>query len=409
MSKVRSDRRVVVVAGLLLAAVAGCEALIGADFDVEAAPVGEGGGGNVASTGSTAEVHSSSSAGGDGGAGATTSTSSSTATASSSSSTTGGAGGGCPTTADVIADGLRFPWGIAVDATHVYWSSPDPDSPGNGAIVRAPKGGGATEIVASSQTKPNRLLIVGPYLFWTATGTQGLSDGAVRWIERARPGVVHTVAAGLRNPIPLVSDGTVLWFPNQVDDDVDGDILMELRVAVVGQEGSSRWAMVPRFPTALTFAGATVYGGSLRSPLTPGDDTVGSLWKVGVNSAPVSVAEVFVDGAPPPDAAMTAGGGRLAVTSQFRGRVDVYGTNGEPGPGTDGWDQPADVVYAGGWFYVAEYAGATISRVRGDGGGVECVVTGVDDVNGLAVDETTLYFTQYDAPSGAVRSIPLPP
>ena len=50
MSRARSDRRLLAI-GSLVGALAGCEAVIGADFDVEPAPRSDCGGGGATSTG----------------------------------------------------------------------------------------------------------------------------------------------------------------------------------------------------------------------------------------------------------------------------------------------------------------------------------------------------------------------
>ena len=98
------------------------------------------------------------------------------------------------------------------------------------------------------------------------------------------------------------------------------------------------------------------------------------------------------------------------MTSVAEGRIDLYNQYGNPvrTGEPDAFGAPADVAFAGGWFYFAEYGGGTIWRMSATSATPECVVTGQPTVNGVAADDERVYFTLHTE-GGAVRSVPLPP
>lgn len=387
MSTARSERGPL-VALLLAGALAGCEALIGADFDVEPAPAGEGGagGGSAGSTTATSATTTSTTTGGGDGGG---------------TSSTGA--GGCPTDADAIAEGERMPWDVVVDETHVYWSSPGiPATATNGEIRRRRKdGSGDVEVLAADQAQPNRLLVAGAYLYWTATGTSG-SDGAVRFVDRAAPGEVSTAAEGLAVPIGLAAHDDAVFFVDRHDLDVDGTLHMRANRALLGETTYAPFAAVPRFPTMIAVGEGVLFGGSLE------DNDTGVLWTVALDDTQ-SVASRVNDTGALPDAGLAHGGGAFAVTSVAEGRLDLYNRYGNVVRAGEAntFGAPADVTFADGWFYFAEYGGGTIWRMSTTSAAPECVVTGQPTVNGVAADDDRLYFTLHSE-GGAVRSVPLP-
>jgi hypothetical protein len=75
--------------------------------------------------------------------------------------------------AGTLGGQLDYPKGIAVNASHVYFSSGSLSSqPGAGGVVmRAPIAGGAPEIFASGQPDPKHLALDDTYVYWTDGGS----------------------------------------------------------------------------------------------------------------------------------------------------------------------------------------------------------------------------------------------
>jgi hypothetical protein len=70
-------------------------------------------------------------------------------------------------------DGYAYPHDLALDATWLYWTDLV-----RGAVVRAPKAGGAVETIASAQSRPTSIARDGDVLVWSNEGEQtALKDG----------------------------------------------------------------------------------------------------------------------------------------------------------------------------------------------------------------------------------------
>jgi hypothetical protein len=78
------------------------------------------------------------------------------------------AAGGTPTLVSLGHSGSDVS-SFAVDATYVYWTTPD----AGGLVFRAMKGGGAPEVIAEDQAGATAIAIDATRAYWIAAGPQG--------------------------------------------------------------------------------------------------------------------------------------------------------------------------------------------------------------------------------------------
>ena len=206
---------------------------------------GGAGSGGVASGGAAGTIN------GEGGSGGTTVGGSGGTTIAGNGGTitgvggTGGDGGVDDTCAAgdggsqapiVLATGNNM-WGVAVDATHVYYTT----ALNSGTVARVPIGGGAVETIATNETAPNDIAVAGDQVFWATTenppngriiqasvtgaSRQPLVDGEVarpQFVESDGTNVYYMTNYNIIKSIP-VGGGTAVtltegpYFSNTVD------------------------------------------------------------------------------------------------------------------------------------------------------------------------------------------------
>jgi hypothetical protein len=66
-----------------------------------------------------------------------------------------------------LANGLKDPAAIAVDASNVYWTN---NIYGYGSIMRVSKAGGTPTVLASGQLVPADIALDGNSVYWSADG-----------------------------------------------------------------------------------------------------------------------------------------------------------------------------------------------------------------------------------------------
>ncbi len=102
--------------------------------------------------------------------------------------------------------------GLAVDATHVYWSEW-----GSGRIGKVPKEGGPIVELATDQKGARTIAIGDARVYWTHP-----PSGSVRSVSKTG-GPVLTHVTGQKHPYSVAVDATAIYWAN-----VDGDTVMAL-------------------------------------------------------------------------------------------------------------------------------------------------------------------------------------
>ncbi len=298
---------------------------------------------------------------------------------------------GCVT----FASGEDQPGAVAVSASFVYWV----DDVAAGSVKRCPRSGciGPPTIVAASESHPHFVSASGGRVAWgdlgsgnvsladesdldagsvlVASAVPSLSGVAVHsaglfWLSSsagiiyrcALPGCTAGGGAGLTTtyqPFALVPAAShVVWAENDPPGSAFHSIVGVLAASPVAQNGAPDFALYETAPVAVAGDGATLVWttamGALRSaPQAHGVD--------GGVSAP---ATTVVTG----------------LTMPVRGALAI------------------DASYA----YVGVAGG--IVRVARAGGAIEPIVQGIDQLGGLAVDTTQIYWT--DTARGVVMQQP---
>lgn len=108
-----------------------------------------------------------------------------------------------------ISQAEAYNFGLAFDASHVYWTR---SYIGQYALRRANRDGSNVITLDPAGSEPRGLVLLGGILYWSAQGS-----GAIYSIDTAGVGPRKTVLGGLSSPEQLVSDGTHLIFATRGD------------------------------------------------------------------------------------------------------------------------------------------------------------------------------------------------
>lgn len=115
-------------------------------------------------------------------------------------------------TPELIASGQNRPLNITIDDTHVYWSNGATPPAAYGSIVRAPKSGGAFQVLAEAMLRPGNPIVVGDTIYWTVKEPGEILSTAIDGDGNGGLGVVSTVVTGLAEPRDLAfHDGALYW------------------------------------------------------------------------------------------------------------------------------------------------------------------------------------------------------
>jgi sugar lactone lactonase YvrE len=96
------------------------------------------------------------------------------------------------------------PMGIAVDDDHVYWVNKMA-----GTVLRVPKQGGASQVLARSSVGLRALAVDDRYVYWTSP-----DDGVVVRVSK-QGGSAEVLASGQQRPFDVAVDGRAVYWVNQ--------------------------------------------------------------------------------------------------------------------------------------------------------------------------------------------------
>jgi hypothetical protein len=177
-----------------------------------------GGSGGSGGTSSSSSASSSSSTASSSGSSSTSTTASSSGAGGSSSSSSGAGGSGgagpCPGCVVVAAlPGGSKPYGLFVDAAHVYWTTMGKAGQANGAVMQANLDGTSPVTLASAQEQPRALAVQDGFVFW---GNYA-ATGALRKVPVGGGATVDVLALAPA-VVEVAVDASYLWWTREPDD-----------------------------------------------------------------------------------------------------------------------------------------------------------------------------------------------
>jgi hypothetical protein len=298
----------------------------------------------------------------------------------------------------VIASGQDDPRRLVMDRRYLYWVNHGVDVFGNGAIMRIPKTGGDPEVVAANQNVPEGLVVDDQAIYWT---NRGDANGQGQLVCAAKVGgTPRVLVSGLDWPVELVQDSQYVYWTNWSTSEIwrfpkaggqrelvatpDGKVMngiaVDDRQAYVGTEATAT--------TPATVVGFAKAGGGAPTVMGPIADSV--LTYLAVDDSYVYWTN-YIDGSVRRVA--KAGGTPEAL---FTGLYDVRYT-----------------TIVGETVYFAQYSNAGMPRnhpapggirkVPRMGGPVTTLIEGGQGYWGIAVDDTTVYFTNQQ--TGTVSAV----
>jgi hypothetical protein len=180
-----------------------------------------------------------------------------------------------PTTADQVGAGVGAT-GVAIDATHVYWTNRGTNGLLDGTVARALKNGTGAEVLASSLDSPFIITLDATHAYWTSRATGSVSrvpkTGGSPQLLATGKGDESINGWGI-----VVTAGTVFWR--------DGELFRRVPAAGGAASDVATDQPIARF---LTLFGSNLYWGS-------GPQQAAQLWTLDA-SAPAGTLPTPITG-----------------------------------------------------------------------------------------------------------------
>jgi hypothetical protein len=289
-----------------------------------------------------------------------------------------------------LAKGQTCPWGMAIDATSVYWTNCGDPTSGN--VLKVPKAGGEVVTLAAGD-RLSGIAVDSTSVYWVA-GTEDASSGAIMKVP-VGGGTPTTLASRAGEPAHLAVDTSYVYWVEQEPGAI-------MKVALTG--GAATMVTMARLAWQIALDDANVYWlgqGLMSAPKLGGaaiELTSGGPPMLPTADLAVGAANVYFTSGPP--------GGTSGVTTvpSQGGTVrvvyaDASGSFTPPGP------IAVDATRA----YWADGSDAVFS-VPLSGGAATTLATEQNNVVAIAVDETAVYWLvngNASAGQGAVMKLPL--
>ena len=289
----------------------------------------------------------------------------------------------------VLAPPQVHPYAVAVNATHLYWTTAV-DQPGTsagpGTLMRVPTAGGPPEELALNLIMPHHIVLDDTSVYWTSFAPDA---GALLKMPLGK-GPVTTVAANQNNCHGLVVAGSTAYFTNYSEGTVK-------KAPIDGHGPITQLADGQPSPTHVAVDATYLYWTNHVAPN-------GSIMRVPLTG-----------GAPEPVVSNQAQPYGLAVDA-----TNIYWTNtgagtvmqmplggGAPITLAQGQVSPYSLVVDEGNVYFTTFDGGqsgTIMKVPIGGGIPEIKLADATSYN-IAVDATSVYYTTFNA-GGVLRLTP---
>lgn len=267
-----------------------------------------------------------------------------------------------------VASNQSSPYGIAVDSTYVYWTN----YATNESVSKSFTSNFLQMKLASAQNFPHGIAIDSTYVYWTESVA-----GNVKRVPIAG-GATTTLATGLATPFNIVVDATSAYFTNG-----DGTVMK----VPIGGGSTTTLATGQSNPFGIAIDSTSVYwtnaaGGTvMKAPLGGGAATTlassqGTPYGIAVDATSVYWAAGSVRKTPVGGGAITTIGGGSAVYVAVDA-TDVYWTDN-----------------------------ATVRKAPLGGGATTTLISGQSMPYGIAVDATSVYFTNWIGGGTVMRITP---
>ncbi|MGO9838105.1 MAG: hypothetical protein ACLP1X_28315 [Polyangiaceae bacterium] len=286
-----------------------------------------------------------------------------------------------------LAAGQTCPWGMAIDATSVYWTNCG--DPTGGYVLKVPKAGGEVVALASGD-RLSGIAVGNGSVYWVA-GTSDASSGAIVQIP-VGGGTATTLAARPGPPAHIAVDSTSVYWTEQTGGAV-------MKVAIAG--GAVATVATASSPWSIALGDTDVFWmgqGVMSAPKVGGTATAltSSFPTLPTAGLAVNATNVYFTSGPP---AGMSGVSRVSVQGGAVTSVVAGAQSSTPGP----------IAIDGTRAYWADGSNSVFSALL-SGGTPTTLAIDQNNVVSIAVDATAVYWLVNGNAStgqGAVMKLPL--